>query len=195
VADLNAINATLVVIKWKKIRGFYRDLEREHHCTYTTDGNMLINGGLGIIRYARLTHQFVEYLSETMDAGVLYVSMPYATASHKCCCGCGLEVVTPITPTDWKLTFDGDAISLYPSIGNWNFPCRSHYIIERGRIVEADPWTDEEVAAGRANDRRAKARYYGAPEPPVKAAVLTAHSKDRGGKSLWSKIQRLWAGG
>mgnify|MGYP000023277893 CR=1 FL=1 len=47
VADLNALNAVLAVIKWKKIRGFYRDLEGEHHCTYTTDGNMLINGGLG----------------------------------------------------------------------------------------------------------------------------------------------------
>jgi hypothetical protein len=43
VADLNALNATLAVVKWKKIRGFYRDLEQEHHCTYTTDGNMMIN--------------------------------------------------------------------------------------------------------------------------------------------------------
>lgn len=46
VADLNALNAVLAVVKWKKIRGFYRDLEREHHCTYTTDGNVLINGDL-----------------------------------------------------------------------------------------------------------------------------------------------------
>lgn len=46
VADLNSLNAALAVIKWKKIRGFYRDLEREHHCTYTTDGNMLLNGDL-----------------------------------------------------------------------------------------------------------------------------------------------------
>ncbi|RYZ17961.1 MAG: ThiF family adenylyltransferase [Myxococcaceae bacterium] len=43
VADLNALNAVLAVIKWKKLRGFYRDLEREHHSTYTTDGNMLLN--------------------------------------------------------------------------------------------------------------------------------------------------------
>jgi hypothetical protein len=47
VADLNALNAVLAVIKWKKIRGFYRDLEREHHSTYTTDGNMLLNGDRG----------------------------------------------------------------------------------------------------------------------------------------------------
>ncbi len=47
VADLNALNAVLAVVKWKKIRGFYRDLEREHHCTYTTDGNALDNVELG----------------------------------------------------------------------------------------------------------------------------------------------------
>ena len=44
VADLNALNAMLAVNKWKRIRGFYRDLECEHHSTYTTDGNMLLNG-------------------------------------------------------------------------------------------------------------------------------------------------------
>lgn len=44
VADLNALNAVLAVIKWKKIRRFYRDLECEHHCSYTTDGNQLENG-------------------------------------------------------------------------------------------------------------------------------------------------------
>lgn len=44
VADLNALNACLAVVKWKKLRGFYRDLENEHHSTYTTDGSMLLNG-------------------------------------------------------------------------------------------------------------------------------------------------------
>ncbi|MCG3138761.1 MAG: hypothetical protein HJJLKODD_02629 [Phycisphaerae bacterium] len=44
VADMNALNAALAVIKWKKLRGFYRDLEQEYHCTYTTDGSLLLNG-------------------------------------------------------------------------------------------------------------------------------------------------------
>lgn len=44
VADLNALNACLAVVRWKKLRGFYRDLEQEHHSTYTTDGGMLLNG-------------------------------------------------------------------------------------------------------------------------------------------------------
>lgn len=47
VADLNALNACLAVIKWKKLRGFYRDLEGEHHTTYTTDGSLLLNGDHG----------------------------------------------------------------------------------------------------------------------------------------------------
>ena len=43
VADLNALNAALAVIKWKKVRRFYHDAEQEHHSTYTIDGNMLLN--------------------------------------------------------------------------------------------------------------------------------------------------------
>lgn len=43
VADLNALNAALAVIKWKKLFGFYGDLDREHHSTFTIDGNMLLN--------------------------------------------------------------------------------------------------------------------------------------------------------
>jgi hypothetical protein len=43
IADLNALNASLAVIKWKKLAGFYRDLKCEHHSQYSIDGNLLIN--------------------------------------------------------------------------------------------------------------------------------------------------------
>jgi len=43
ISDLNALNAALAVVKWKKLRGFYRDLGQEHHATYTIDTNALIN--------------------------------------------------------------------------------------------------------------------------------------------------------
>ena len=42
-AELNALNAALAVIKWKKVRGFYNDLKRELNCEYVIDGNKLIN--------------------------------------------------------------------------------------------------------------------------------------------------------
>lgn len=43
VADLNCLNATLAVIKWKKLSGFYLDLEREHNAIYVVNGNTIIN--------------------------------------------------------------------------------------------------------------------------------------------------------
>lgn len=43
IADLNALNAVLAVIKWKKLFGFYHDFEHEHHMTYTLDGNAILN--------------------------------------------------------------------------------------------------------------------------------------------------------
>ena len=43
IAELNALNAALAVIKWKKFFGFYRDLENEHYSAYTLDGNLITN--------------------------------------------------------------------------------------------------------------------------------------------------------
>lgn len=43
IADLNALNAALAVIKWKKLYGFYKDFENEYFSAYTIDGNILIN--------------------------------------------------------------------------------------------------------------------------------------------------------
>jgi len=43
IADLNALNAALAVVKWKKICGFYKDLEKEFFCAYSVNGNALIN--------------------------------------------------------------------------------------------------------------------------------------------------------
>ncbi len=43
VSDLNALNAILAVIRWKKLCGFYHDLSREHSCIYAITGNRLIN--------------------------------------------------------------------------------------------------------------------------------------------------------
>jgi hypothetical protein len=128
-----------------------------------------------VIRHKRLEHRFVEHIPERLEAGVLYVSMEYATSVH--CCGCGEEVVAPFTPTDWKMTFDGETISLRPSIGNWTLKCQSHYVIDRGKVIEAGPWSDEQVEAERRRDRAAKARFYGQSptvESPVQAALPKA---------------------
>ena len=112
------------------------------------------------MRYNRLDHRFVEFIPETLEPGFLYISVRYATAVHLCCCGCGSEVVTPFTPTDWRLIFDGETISLLPSIGSWNLPCRSHYFLTKGSVIHARAWSDKAVFVEQKRDRRAKKNYY-----------------------------------
>jgi hypothetical protein len=96
----------------------------------------------------------VEFIPERLEPGAIYVSRRYATASHLCCCGCGLETVTPLNPAKWSVMEYGGAVSLSPSIGNWSFPCRSHYIIRNGRVVWADKFSDRLIAEVKSVDRR-----------------------------------------
>jgi len=108
-----------------------------------------------------VAHELVECIPEQLREGTLYVCIPFATVVHRCCCGCGREVVTPLSPTDWSLMFDGVSVSLHPSVGNWSLPCRSHYWIERDKVYWAESWSQAQIDAGRAADARAKATYYG----------------------------------
>lgn len=114
------------------------------------------------MKTVRLTHEFVQDIPEHLAEGVLYVSLIHATAVHLCCCGCCEEVVTPLTPTDWKLTFDGESISLWPSIGSWTLQCRSHYVIERGKVIVAKPWSTKQIERERLRDATAKRTYFSA---------------------------------
>ncbi len=44
IAELNALNAALAVVKWKKMCGVYADVAHEHHCTYGVEAQALIRG-------------------------------------------------------------------------------------------------------------------------------------------------------
>ena len=112
-----------------------------------------------------LRHRFVDEIPDALEEGVIYVSMEYATVAHLCACGCGSETVTPLGRTEWRLTYDGEAISLHPSVGNWSLPCRSHYVVRDGLVHWAGSWTREEVEAGREADRRLKGEAFAAEAP------------------------------
>lgn len=107
------------------------------------------------------THEFVKAFPERLDEGVLYVSVEFATAAHRCFCGCGSEVYTRFSPTDWSMKFDGQTVSINPSIGNWSFDCQSHYILANGRVRWADKWSRERIDLVRAIDRERKERQFG----------------------------------
>jgi len=133
-------------------------------------------------RLKKLTHRFVEFVPEEIEDGILYVSFEYATAVHNCCCGCGNRVVTPLKPVSWQLTFDGDSVSLHPSIGNWSFPCRSHYWIANNTIDWSYQMSDREIQTSRRNDQRLRAAHFqGIGTPPI----AKRDSNEKSGLPKW----------
>jgi hypothetical protein len=129
-----------------------------------------------------LTHEFVEFIPEVLGEKTVYVSLRFATAVHKCCCGCGREVVTPLTPTDWKLIFDGKTVSLDPSIGNWSFPCKSHYWIENDRARWARAWGQNRIEKTRRMDATAKRKYFGGTEGDTAETESVAEETEEGNR-------------
>jgi uncharacterized protein DUF6527 len=112
------------------------------------------------MRQTHFSYQIVEFIPERLEEGVLYVSQRYRIVVHKCACGCGEEVVTPLSPTDWSIQMTGGTATLHPSIGNWSFVCRSHYFIRRGRVVWAGQLSRRQIERGRAFDRKARQQYF-----------------------------------
>ncbi|MGF6458044.1 DUF6527 family protein [Pseudomonas frederiksbergensis] len=142
-----------------------------------------------------LTPQFVEHFPEKLEPGELYLAMEFATAAHLCACGCGNKVITPFSPTDWQMSFDGETVSLKPSIGNWTLQCRSHYWVRSGRIEWAGDMSQEAINAGRKWDAQAKARQQsGRPsgeeirEPAPRAQEQTQASSLFGRLKKWIRF-------
>lgn len=104
--------------------------------------------------------KFVDFIPDLVEDGVLYISIQYGTAAHKCACGCGELVVTPIKPLDWKITWNGESITMFPSIGNWSFQCQSHYFIEESRVIWARKMSQSAINEGRLKDQARKDQYY-----------------------------------
>lgn len=143
-------------------------------------------------RVTNLQHVFVEFIPDVLEEGTIYVSIPYATAAHKCCCGCGSEVVTPLSPTDWVLIFDGETVTLDPSIGNWSFNCQSHYWIRRNKVIWARRWSRQEIQAGRRHDSVAKESHFAGVPTPTAHSEVAGMGRARhgdGATSLWQKLK------
>lgn len=105
-------------------------------------------------------HEFVKLLPTKLEERTVYISIEYSTAAHLCMCGCKVEVQTPLSPTDWQLIFDGEAVTLFPSIGNWGLTCRSHYWISDNQITWAEQWTKGQIQRGREATLQQKERFY-----------------------------------
>jgi hypothetical protein len=104
--------------------------------------------------------RFVDFIPDNIEEGVLYISLDYGAVIHKCACGCGSEVNTPLTPTGWRMIYNGETISLKPSVGNWSFDCKSHYWITNSKVKWALKWSDETIQKVRIDENSEREEYY-----------------------------------
>jgi|JI10StandDraft_1071094.scaffolds.fasta_scaffold168470_3 hypothetical protein len=156
------------------------------------------------MKRARFKHETVSSIPEVLQGNTLYVAADGDVAGHLCACGCGREVITPLSPTDWSISFDTRGPTLSPSIGNWAFPCRSHYFIWNGAVVWARDMSQGAIDGGRRLDKERKEKYYAclheqsaepattrAPEGDSSALDRTSPSQPtRGRLAAWWR--RLW---
>lgn len=108
----------------------------------------------------RMRLELVELMPSTLEPGVLYISQKYQTAAHLCACGCGEKIRTQLGKLGWRFTNERPGPSLYPSIGNWQKPCRSHYFIKSGVVVWAPSLTEAEVLYGRQAEVQRRDAYF-----------------------------------
>jgi hypothetical protein len=102
--------------------------------------------------------EFVERIPQKMEEHVLYISLPFNMTMHLCPCGCGKEVANKISPTRWAMTYDGDTVSLEPSVRNSGIPCQSHYFITRNKIEWAFDLFEER--GEKSKKRKKKFKFF-----------------------------------
>jgi hypothetical protein len=121
--------------------------------------------------------QQVEFMPSQLEQGVLYYSKKFGTAAHLCACGCGSKIRTPIAPTEWAISEGTDGPNLWPSVGNWQQACRSHYFISNGQVEWALQWSETQIVHGRLNEEKRRMAYYA----------------DRERRRLRNPVARVWA--
>jgi hypothetical protein len=102
----------------------------------------------------------VEFLPSDLEEGILYVSKKYAVAGHLCPCGCRSKIITPLGRNEWRYSEKKALPTLYPSIGNWQLPCRSHYWITNGAVEWSYNWNQEKIDAGAKLEEKKRKDYY-----------------------------------
>ena len=75
---------------------------------------------------------FVDFIPNELEEKKVYISEEYKVSVHSCLCGCGEKTVLPLGKDGWNLIkHDSGKVSFTPSIGNYQFACKSHYIITK----------------------------------------------------------------
>lgn len=135
------------------------------------------------MKIKNLKPEYVEHLPDQLAEGVLYICEDFELTAHKCCCGCGEDVITKLGHAKWELIKNQNTVSLYPSIGNWNYKCQSHYWIRKNRVLDAGMMSEKEISYIQEKDRRERYAYIESIKE--EKGLMTGVSK------IWKRIREF----
>jgi len=132
-------------------------------------------------RVSHFEPKFVELMPQVLESDILYVSITYLLMVHLCACGCKEKVVLPIHPKQWRFTYNGADVTVYPSVGNIETACNSHYWITNGDVEWSANISSTEAVRKRARDQQEISRHN-------EKLKLNSNSQRVNKKSLWDMI-------
>ena len=138
-------------------------------------------------RLKSMTPKFVEYIptaGEDLISGIIYISMKHNMVVHRCPCGCGQLSEFMLDPIRFRMEYDGRSVTFYPSIGNSNLRCRSHYWIRENQIQWCTPMKDWETMRAQ---RRELSRALAVRE-------AEGSNRKRGIGRMWRRFVKRWKG-
>ena len=133
-----------------------------------------------------------------IEEGYLYIALQYNTIVHRCACGCGGLSEIGLGPGLRTIEYDGEKVSLWPSIGARALKCRSHYWIRRNEVVWAEELPENvdtwyEAKRREAQDKRRRQNESG---PDVVSGLSGGEAGplegDSGRTSWLSGIMPAW---
>jgi hypothetical protein len=141
-----------------------------------------------------VTPQYVDELPDELEEGVFYICEAFDLTAHRCCCGCGENVFNKLNPAKWRLEKMSDGtVSLFPSVGNWKYACKSHYWIRANQVIDAGAMNVRTIEAVQERDRRDRDRYIATvnARPAPQPATIWARLRARIARVL-DRIRLLW---
>lgn len=144
------------------------------------------------MRINRVTPIFVDVIPAELEPAKLYISIEYGAVLHLCCCGCGRKVSTPLSPAQWRITYDGQAVSLHPSVESDGFPCESHYVIRNNRVDWVEHLPKGTARARRLADHRVVESYFQGRTSGESIPAEVSHVGKRAGRPWLERLKRLW---
>ena len=136
-------------------------------------------------RLETLTPKFVERIhakSEELMSGIIYICAKHRTVVHRCPCGCDGLSEFVLSPTRFRMSYDGDSVTFSPSVGNAYLRCRSHYWIRGNQVEWCPPMQDSEIVRAREREHR----------ETLETRRQQDLRKSKDNESLWDKFTKMW---